>query len=82
MTNLEPCAYAAGLAGRAGSLLDDASLHAWMVHRLMIDLGLDHARAAEIVDAELEHERAIARGRRPRARSIVLALISAYLGIA
>jgi hypothetical protein len=60
----EPLAYAADLRDYAGSTLDGRSLHSWMVQRLMLDLDLEHAGAAEVVDEVLAQPRPAPRRRR------------------
>ena len=44
----DPARYAAGLHAYAAPILDAPSLQAWMVQRLMLDLGLDHDGAQEL----------------------------------
>jgi hypothetical protein len=54
----DPSRYAASLHAYAAPTLDAASLRAWLVQRLMMDLGLDHAGAAELAARVLESQRA------------------------
>jgi hypothetical protein len=55
-----PYEYAAGLYNHAASQLNPPVLHAWMVWRLIVDRGLEHAEAAGITDAVLADAQAIA----------------------
>jgi hypothetical protein len=54
----DPARYAAGLHAYAAPTLDAASLRAWMVQRLMMDLSLDHDGAGELTARVLESQRA------------------------
>jgi hypothetical protein len=58
---VDSAAYARGLYGYAGTRLEPASLHAWMIQRLMIDVGLGHADALLVTDTVLTEERALGR---------------------
>ena len=44
----DPARYAAGLHAYAAPTLDGQILRAWMVQRLILDLGLDHDGAQEL----------------------------------
>ena len=54
----DPARYAAGLHAYAAATLDAASLRAWMVQRLMLDLSRDHAAAEELAVSVLKSQRA------------------------
>jgi hypothetical protein len=54
----DPARYAAGLHAYAAPALDAQSLRAWLVQRLMLDLGLDHAAAQKLAVSVLKSQRA------------------------
>src|SRR5512133_1047159 len=57
ITPVDFAAYARALSAYAGSRLDPASLHAWMIQRLMTDKGLEHAEALLLTDNVLNEAR-------------------------
>jgi hypothetical protein len=54
----DPARYAAGLHAYAAPTLDETSLQAWMVQRLMLDLSLDHDGAEELAASVMSARRA------------------------
>jgi len=62
----EPRAYAAELRDYAGTTLEGWSLHCWLVQRLMLDLELEHDRAAQLTDEVLAQAAPAPRRRRVR----------------
>jgi hypothetical protein len=66
-------AYASGLHRYAANRLDDVSLRCWIIQRLMLDEGIDHAAADAIFERVIEEARRDGQRRRrhaPRVRHL------------